>query len=686
PNNILIGRALLPVSAVGRQAVGGNRFAQPGIGRAKLIGQGRQRRFERLRLDRAVLRLVVAWFGSDPFESGQNLGHSRPHTRPSGQLGLQAELALAGQSLQAVQIGRAPAGFAAAVRILIGFAFLLLLLLRFLLLLRVFSSSLSSSSAIAGHVLGRRGVKHRFYNPRRSSAAAAASSSAFAIAEFHIGTSCISFSSSWRLVNHYRSWAPKGEVCSAVKAAIDVGYRHIDCAAAYGNEDEVGDAIAAKLSEGAVCREDLFVTSKLWNTYHRPDLVKVACKKSLENLKLSYLDLYLIHWPMAYVEDREFFPKDENGKFIFSEVDYLDTWKAMEQLVDEGLAKAVGVSNFNSEQLGRILANCRIPPACLQIESSPYFVNGRLIDFAQRAGITVVAYSPLGSPKRPWAKPGDPQLLDEPLLKAIGAKYGKSPAQVVLRFQLERNVGVVPNDEAPSDERPLISDDAASVVAGKDGDVDIETALDQAGYGRLHLAVMSLCAWACTSDAVEIVCVSFILPAAECDLGLTSFDKGALNAVIFAGMLVGGLLWGAAGDAVGRRATLIWSLTVNATGGLASCLAPNFWTFLALRFLSGLGVGGSYPVIFSYYSEWQSRRRRGAAVAALSCCWMLGGLITAAGAWLVVPRPGWTPFNLFGGSVPFHSWRLFVALCSLPSLTSAALFPCVPESPKYLLQ
>ncbi|PAA92603.1 hypothetical protein BOX15_Mlig025326g4 [Macrostomum lignano] len=242
------------------------------------------------------------------------------------------------------------------------------------------------------------------------------------------------------------------------------------------------------------------------------------------------------------------------------------------------------------------------------------------------------------------------------------------------------------SDEAPSDERPLISDDAASAVAGKDGDVDIETALDQAGYGRLHLAVMSLCAWACTSDAVEIVCVSFILPAAECDLGLTSFDKGALNAVIFAGMLVGGLLWGAAGDAVGRRATLIWSLTVNATGGLASCLAPNFWTFLALRFLSGLGVGGSYPVIFSYYSEWQSRRRRGAAVAALSCCWMLGGLITAAGAWLVVPRPGWTPFNLFGGSVPFHSWRLFVALCSLPSLTSAALFPCVPESPKYLLQ
>uniref|UniRef100_A0A1I8FSF9 MFS domain-containing protein n=1 Tax=Macrostomum lignano TaxID=282301 RepID=A0A1I8FSF9_9PLAT len=198
---------------------------------------------------------------------------------------------------------------------------------------------------------------------------------------------------------------------------------------------------------------------------------------------------------------------------------------------------------------------------------------------------------------------------------------------------------------------------------------------------------MSLCAWACTSDAVEIVCVSFILPAAECDLGLTSFDKGALNAVIFAGMLVGGLLWGAAGDAVGRRATLIWSLTVNATGGLASCLAPNFWTFLALRFLSGLGVGGSYPVIFSYYSEWQSRRRRGAAVAALSCCWMLGGLITAAGAWLVVPRPGWTPRSTcLAGVCLFIPGDCLCALCSLPSLTSAALFPCVPESPKYLLQ
>jgi len=179
-----------------------------------------------------------------------------------------------------------------------------------------------------------------------------------------------------------------------VKDAIDAGYRHIDGALAYGNETEVGEGIATKIKEGVVKRDDLFITSKartiyqlekicyhawtyelyrsvflskLWNTFHRPDTVMQGIKKTLSDLGLDYLDMYLIHWPMAYIEDRELFPKDDNGQFIFSEVDYLDTWKAMEECVKLGLTKSIGVSNFNSEQISRILANCTIKPAMNQV-------------------------------------------------------------------------------------------------------------------------------------------------------------------------------------------------------------------------------------------------------------------------------------------------------------------------------
>ncbi|XP_049766639.1 aldo-keto reductase family 1 member B1-like [Schistocerca cancellata] len=234
--------------------------------------------------------------------------------------------------------------------------------------------------------------------------------------------------------------ATPGEVREAVKHATDAGYRHIDTAAVYRNESEVGEALQEKFKEGAVKREEVFVTSKLWNTCHRPDLVVPTCKKTLADLKLDYVDLYLVHWPFSYKEGDDFYPS-ENGIAITTDIDYLDTWKQMEECVNLGLAKSIGVSNFNSKQLSRLLEAATIKPVTNQIECHPYLNQKKLIDFCKQRDIVITAYSPLANPSMTMPGGGVP-LLENPKIKLLAAKYGKTVAQVVLRYVYQ--LGTVP--------------------------------------------------------------------------------------------------------------------------------------------------------------------------------------------------------------------------------------------------
>lgn len=199
-----------------------------------------------------------------------------------------------------------------------------------------------------------------------------------------------------------------------------------------------------------VSSEDLFVTSKLWCTFHDPKDVRGALEHTLKQLNLQYIDLYLMHWPINYPKSAELFPKGADGKPLHSNIDILETYKAMETLVDAGLTKSIGISNFNIQQVDKIVANARIIPAVNQIEVHPYLLNKELISHCKSKNIVVTAYSPLGSPGRPWATPEDRVVLKEPKLLAIAEKFNKSPAQILIRYQIEIGNVVIPKSVTKS--------------------------------------------------------------------------------------------------------------------------------------------------------------------------------------------------------------------------------------------
>jgi alcohol dehydrogenase (NADP+) len=224
---------------------------------------------------------------------------------------------------------------------------------------------------------------------------------------------------------------------SATRDALEAGFRHFDCAERYRNESEVGEALQTGLAAGGLAREDIFVTTKLWNTNHRPEHVEQAFEASLNRLRLNYLDLYLIHTPFAFQPGDEQDPRDQNGNVIYDrDVTLLDTWRAMESLVDGGRCRAIGLSDISLNELLPIYESARIKPAVVQVEAHPYLPETELLEFCKEKDIVFLAFAPLGHGIRPGP-------LEDPVISAIAARVGKTPAQVLLAWALQRGTALL---------------------------------------------------------------------------------------------------------------------------------------------------------------------------------------------------------------------------------------------------
>jgi alcohol dehydrogenase (NADP+) len=224
---------------------------------------------------------------------------------------------------------------------------------------------------------------------------------------------------------------------TATREALDAGFRHFDCAERYRNEREVGDALQAGLAANGIARENIFVTTKLWNSHHRPERVEPAFEASLDRLGLKYLDLYLIHTPYAFQPGDEQDPRDQNGNVLYDNgVTLLDTWRAMESLVDHGRCRAIGLSDISLNELLAIYESARIKPAVVQVESHPYLPETSLLQFCKEKSIVFLAFAPLGH----GMKSGP---LEDPVISAIAAGIGKTPAQVLLAWAVQRGTALL---------------------------------------------------------------------------------------------------------------------------------------------------------------------------------------------------------------------------------------------------
>jgi D-xylose reductase len=252
----------------------------------------------------------------------------------------------------------------------------------------------------------------------------------------------------------------RAETADLVQGAIRAGYRHLDCACDYGNEAEVGHGIRAALAVTECSRDELWITSKLWNTYHARAHVRPAVERTLRDLRVDYLDLYLVHFPIAqayvpfegrYPPEWLFDPAAPDPRIRFAKVPLSETWAAMEALVTAGLVRNIGVCNYNCALLRDLLSYAAIAPAVLQVELHPYLTQDKLVRFCHEAGIAVTGFSPLGALSYlslGMAKPEE-SVLEQAAVRAAARRHSKTPAQVVLRWGVQRGTAVVPKTGRP---------------------------------------------------------------------------------------------------------------------------------------------------------------------------------------------------------------------------------------------
>ena len=231
---------------------------------------------------------------------------------------------------------------------------------------------------------------------------------------------------------------------TATIAALEAGFRQLDCSERYRNEKEVGEALQEVFKAGKIKREEVFIATKVWNNNHRPERVKPAFEASLKRLQVDYVDLYLIHTPFAFQPGDDQDPRDASGNVIYDKgVTLLDTWRALEALVDEGRCKAIGLSDVSVDKTKEIFDAARIKPAVVHVESHPYLPQWELLEYCKKNGIVLQAFAALGHSS-------EPNVLQDPIITAIAKRVNKTPAQVCLAWAIQRGTALLTTSKTPS--------------------------------------------------------------------------------------------------------------------------------------------------------------------------------------------------------------------------------------------